>query len=66
MIEKLAFFNSCKGFIVGNSQKHKVIRLTEKKEKDKWFIQNWRPLSLLNTDEKILSKVIAQRLRLSV
>ena len=34
-----------------------------KKGKDKRFIQNWWPLSLLNTDAKILSKVIAQRLK---
>ena len=36
-----------------------MIRLIEKKEKDKRFIQNWRPMSLLNVDLKILSKALA-------
>ena len=48
---------------LSNSQKQAVIRLTEKKDKDKRYIQNWGPLSLLNTDVKILSKVLAQRLK---
>ena len=47
---------------LSNSQKQAVIRLIEKKDKDKRYIQNWRPLSLLNTDVKILSKALNQRL----
>ena len=39
-----------------------VIRLIEKKDKDKRYTQNWRPLSLLNTDVKILSKELTQSL----
>ena len=39
------------------------MRLIEKKDKDKGYIQNWRPLSWLNTDVKILSKLMAQRLK---
>ena len=48
---------------LSNSQKQAVIRLIEKKDKDKRHIQNWRPLSLLNTDGKILSKALAPLLK---
>ena len=48
---------------LSNSQKQAVIRLIEKKDKDKRHIQNWRPLWLLNTDGKILSKALAQLLK---
>ena len=48
---------------ISNSRKQAVIRLIEKKDNDKRYIQNWRPLSLLNTDVKILSKALAQFLK---
>ena len=35
--------------------------MLEKKDKDKRFIKNWRPISLLNTDVKIISKVLSTR-----
>ena len=37
--------------------------MLEKKDKDKRFIMNWRPISLLNTDMKIISKVLSTRIK---
>ena len=48
---------------MSNTQKKAVITLTEKKGKDRRFIENWRPISLLNVDAKIMSKVIAARIK---
>ena len=36
-----------------NSQKQAIIRLIEKKDKDRRYIKNWRPISLLNVDTKL-------------
>ena len=44
------------------SQRRGVITLLEKKGKDNTLIKNWRPVSLLNTDYKILTKVLSRRL----
>ena len=43
---------------LANSQKQGIIKLIEKKSKDKRYIANWRPISLLNVDVKIASKAI--------
>ena len=40
------------------SQKQAVITLIEKKGKDRSFLENWRPISLVNVDAKIMSKAI--------
>ena len=45
------------------SQRQAIIRLIEKRDKDKTKIGNWRPISLLNVDAKILSKCLAKRLK---
>jgi len=47
---------------LANSQKQGIIKLIEKKSKDKRYIANWRPISLLNVDAKIASKAITLRL----
>ena len=39
-----------------------MITLLEKKDEDRRFIKNWRPISLMNVDIKIASKAIARRL----
>ena len=36
-----------------------IVKLTEKKDRDKWFIQKWRPISLLKVDLKIISKALS-------
>ena len=48
---------------MSNSQKQAVITLIEKKGKDRSLIENWRPISLANVDTKIVSKVIASRIK---
>ena len=45
------------------SQKQAVITLIEKKGKDRSFLENWRPISLVNVDAKIMSKVLAVRIK---
>ena len=47
---------------LSNSQKQAIITLLEKNEKDKRYISNWRPISLINVDVKIGSYAIAKRL----
>ena len=42
------------------SQRQAVIELIAKKGRDKRFVQNWRAISLLNVDTKILSKSLAK------
>jgi hypothetical protein len=49
---------------LSDSQKISVIRLIEKKGKDKTVIKGWRPISLMNHDAKLYAKVIGERLRM--
>ncbi len=46
---------------LSTSQKQAIITLIDK-GKDRLLIENWRPISLLNVDYKIASKVISARL----
>ena len=45
------------------SQKQGVIKLLGKKDKDKSLTSNWRPLSSLNVDYRIISKIFASKLK---
>ena len=45
------------------SQRQAIIKLTEKKGRDKRFIKNWRPISLLNVDLKIIPKTFSEKLK---
>jgi hypothetical protein len=44
-------------------QRRGIINLIPKKNKDPRYLKNWRPISLLNTDYKIITKVLASRLK---
>ena len=44
-------------------QKMGILNLLPKKDKDLRYLANWRPVSLLNTDYKILTKLLATRLQ---
>jgi len=44
------------------SQRRGIISLIPKKKKDKTILKNLQPISLVNVDHKILTKVLANRL----
>ena len=45
------------------SQRQAIISLIEKHGKDRLYIKNWRPISLLNVDYKIATKALALRVK---
>jgi len=49
--------------LLSTSQRQACISLLSKNGKDRLFIDNWRPISLLNVDYKIMSKCIAERIK---
>ena len=48
---------------MSSSQRKAVINLIAKQGKDRTLIEIWRPISLINVDAKIISKVIAVRVK---
>ena len=54
-------FSLSNGYLT-NSQKIGIINLIPKKDKNKVYLNNWRPISLLNTDYKIITRAIANRI----
>ena len=48
---------------MSSSQKQAIITLIEKKGKDRSILENWRPISLVNVDTKIMTKAIASRIK---
>ena len=64
-IEKLVINSLNHGFIkneLSTSQKQGVLSLLFKKG-DPENIENWRPITLLNTDYKIATRILAKRLQ---
>ena len=71
----ICFFHEISGLLVqalnesfnvgqlSTSQWQATITVIEKKDKDKRFIKNWRPISLINVDTKIASKILAMRMQ---
>ena len=49
--------------IMSSSQRNGVITLLPKKDRDPLMIKNYRPITLLTTDYKILAKCMATRLK---
>ena len=58
-----SFNHSLENGILSNSQRQGVISLSEKRDRDRLSIGNWRPITLLNNDYKLLTKSIAERLK---
>ena len=61
-----ALIHSAKIGQLAASQKRSIIRLIQKKDKDTSLIKNWRPISLINVDAKILSRLLTARLEESI
>ena len=59
----LVYENSISSEMLPKSLRVGVITLLEKKGKDILDIANWRPITLLNTDYKLLTKTLGQRLK---
>ena len=60
---KSVVFNSFKYAFDTKDQKRGIITLVPQKDKDIRHLKNWRPTSLLNTDYKFLTKLLAIRLQ---
>ena len=58
-----SFIESKKVKKLTTSQRQNIISLLEKNGKDKTYIKNWRPISLINFDTKLISKLYAERLK---
>ena len=62
LVESLNYAFECICGELTISQRRGIITLIPKKNKDKTVLDNWRPVSLLNTDYKIATRAIALRI----
>jgi len=61
--EMVSSFNySFEKGVLSTTQRQAIVTLLEKPDKDVRFIENWRPISLINVDVKICSKALSERL----
>ena len=51
---------------LSSTQKQGIMCLLHKTDTDREFISNWRPLSLTNTDYKLIAKIFARRINLVI
>ena len=58
-----SFNHSFESQKLSSFQRMGILNLLPKKDKDLRHLANWRPVSLLNTDYKILTKLLAMRLQ---
>lgn len=45
------------------SQRQVTLTLLEKQNRDTRYLENWRPISLINVDVKVCSKAISERVK---
>ena len=58
-----SFLYSFESGLMSIDQRRAILCLLPKAKKDLRFLKNWRPLSILNTDYKLLAKLLATRLQ---
>lgn len=58
-----SFENAIYNEIMSEDQRRAVLRFIPQKDKNITELKNWRPISLLNTDYKLLAQCLAQRLQ---
>ena len=58
-----SFNEICQSKNMSQFQKRAILNLQPKGDKDIRYLKNWRPVSLLSTDYKILTKALAMRLQ---
>ena len=58
-----SYKDSFKNNLLSRDQRRGILNLIPKPNKDLCYLKNWRPVSILNTDYKILTKALSNRLQ---